>query len=257
MYWFYILPLGFLLTMYTITGYDASAHVSEETHGAASRRRRASGARSSTRRSIGWIVLLALTFAVQKGTTPRSTPRRLPGDRDPRDGAELGRGEGRPDHLDGRPAVLRDGLRDERSRMTFAFSRDGAVPGHRLWRRLGPNRTPTWAVLFVVVFALLVTLPAFFPNKRRLPGRLLRGHLDLGDRALHRLHDPGLPALADGRRVRGGAVDARPASTSGSIRSPSSGSAICVIIFCLPTSPAGVFFGNGFSWSSASTTRRW
>src|SRR5450755_1967019 len=35
MYWFYVLPLGFLLTMYTITGYDASAHVSEETTGAA------------------------------------------------------------------------------------------------------------------------------------------------------------------------------------------------------------------------------
>ena len=37
------------------------------------------------------------------------------------------------------------------SRMTFAFSRDGAVPGHNLWRRLGPNRTPTWAVLFVIL----------------------------------------------------------------------------------------------------------
>src|SRR6202020_30982 len=34
-YWFYVLPLGFLLTMYTFTGYDASAHVSEETHDAA------------------------------------------------------------------------------------------------------------------------------------------------------------------------------------------------------------------------------
>ena len=34
-FWFYILPLGFLLTMYTQTGYDASAHISEETHGAA------------------------------------------------------------------------------------------------------------------------------------------------------------------------------------------------------------------------------
>src|SRR3954454_7938666 len=34
-FWFYILPLGFLLTMYTQTGYDASAHVSEETQGAA------------------------------------------------------------------------------------------------------------------------------------------------------------------------------------------------------------------------------
>jgi len=34
MYWFYVLSLGFLLTMYTITGYDASAHLSEETRGA-------------------------------------------------------------------------------------------------------------------------------------------------------------------------------------------------------------------------------
>jgi len=33
-YWFMILPLGFLLTMYTFTGYDASAHLSEETHDA-------------------------------------------------------------------------------------------------------------------------------------------------------------------------------------------------------------------------------
>jgi hypothetical protein len=33
MFWWYVLPVGFLLTMYTVTGYDASAHVSEETHG--------------------------------------------------------------------------------------------------------------------------------------------------------------------------------------------------------------------------------
>ena len=33
-YWLYVLPLGFLLTQYTITGFDASAHLSEETQGA-------------------------------------------------------------------------------------------------------------------------------------------------------------------------------------------------------------------------------
>ena len=48
MYWFYVLPLGFLLTMYTITGYDASAHLSEETHGAAKSAPRAYGDPSST-----------------------------------------------------------------------------------------------------------------------------------------------------------------------------------------------------------------
>src|SRR5690242_11692563 len=30
-YWFLVLPIGFLLTQYTITGFDASAHLSEET----------------------------------------------------------------------------------------------------------------------------------------------------------------------------------------------------------------------------------
>jgi len=44
MFWFYVLPLGFLLTMYTQTGYDASAHVAEETQA-----RRTSAARSRRR----------------------------------------------------------------------------------------------------------------------------------------------------------------------------------------------------------------
>src|SRR5215217_5661751 len=63
MFWFYVLPLGFLLTMYTQTGYDASAHISEETHGAAK------AAAQGVWRSVfwsgvgGWLVLLAITFA--------------------------------------------------------------------------------------------------------------------------------------------------------------------------------------------------
>ena len=55
------------------------------------------------------------------------------------------------------------------SRMVFAFSRDGAVPGHSLWRRLNKHRTPTWAVFFVVVLALIITIPALFGNKAGLP----------------------------------------------------------------------------------------
>ena len=33
------------------------------------------------------------------------------------------------------------------SRMMFAFSRDRAVPGHQLWRRVAPNRVPRYAVV--------------------------------------------------------------------------------------------------------------
>src|SRR3954447_17930242 len=34
-FWFLVLPIGFILTMYAQTGYDASAHTAEETRGAA------------------------------------------------------------------------------------------------------------------------------------------------------------------------------------------------------------------------------
>ena len=55
------------------------------------------------------------------------------------------------------------------SRMTFAFSRDGAVPGHNLWRRLGKNSTPTWAVLFVVPVRADHHHPGLLPERQRAP----------------------------------------------------------------------------------------
>ena len=62
-FWFLVLPLGFLLTMYTQTGYDASAHTAEETRGAAIAA--AQGVWRSVFFSavIGWFVLLAFLFA--------------------------------------------------------------------------------------------------------------------------------------------------------------------------------------------------
>ena len=61
----YVLPLSGILTQYTITGYDASAHLSEETQAASN------GAAKGIWRSIfysgigGWILLLSFLFAVQ------------------------------------------------------------------------------------------------------------------------------------------------------------------------------------------------
>jgi hypothetical protein len=44
--------------------------------------------------------------------------------------------------------------------MTFAFSRDGAIPGSKRWSTLNANRTPANAVMLVGVVAAIVTLPA-------------------------------------------------------------------------------------------------
>ena len=46
------------------------------------------------------------------------------------------------------------------SRMMFAFSRDGAVPGHQYWRRVGKNRVPKWSVFGIWLFAGILMIPA-------------------------------------------------------------------------------------------------
>ena len=110
MFWFYVLPLGFLLTMYTQTGYDASAHISEETHGAAK------AAAQGVWRSVfwsgvgGWFVLLAITFAatdVDGINEGFGSSLAVFAHRDPGRLGEVRRG-----HRHDRPALLRHGLRD-------------------------------------------------------------------------------------------------------------------------------------------------
>src|SRR6201993_4474505 len=164
MYWFYVLPLGFLLTMYTITGYDASAHVSEETHGAAHSAPRGIWLSVLYSAIFGWILVLAITFAIQhthetaiyKASYPAVTIVET----------ALTSAAAKAVLLISTIGQLFCGMAcvTSASRMTFAFSRDGAVPGHNLWRRLGQNRTPTWAVVFVATFAFIITIPAYFPN---------------------------------------------------------------------------------------------
>ena len=56
------------------------------------------------------------------------------------------------------------------SRMLFAFSRDGAVPGHRLWRRVGKNRVPQLAVIAIDPVGRDHD-PGDLELPRRLPGR--------------------------------------------------------------------------------------
>ena len=61
--------IGLLLAQYTFTGYDASAHMTEETHNAAR-----SGPRGIVMSIVvslfaGWILLIGVTFAIQNYAT--------------------------------------------------------------------------------------------------------------------------------------------------------------------------------------------
>ncbi|MEA2291477.1 MAG: hypothetical protein QOF17_497 [Solirubrobacteraceae bacterium] len=163
MFWFYVLPLGFLLTMYTQTGYDASAHVSEETKGAALGAARGVWRAVFWSGLIGWLVLLAITFA--------ATDTKFIND--PANGfglgsalaifdSALGSGAAKAVILIATIGQLFCGMAclTSASRMCYAFSRDRAVPGHRYWTRLNHHRVPAFAVLFMAACALIITLPA-------------------------------------------------------------------------------------------------
>jgi amino acid transporter len=251
MYWFYVLPLGFLLTMYTITGYDASAHVSEETHGAGDAAPKGVWRSVFYSAVIGWIVLLAITFAIQKSKESAILESGFPA---------LTIFETALSSAAAKAVILISTVGQlfcgmacvtSASRMTFAFSRDGAVPGHNLWRRLGKNRTPTWAVFFVVLFALIITFPAYFPNHLGTPVAFL-AVTSISVIGLYIAYT--IPVFL---RWRMGEGFKRGPWTLGSkykwINPIAVGwVALCVIIFCLPFAPAGVFFKHGFEWSAVN-----
>ena len=83
------------------------------------------------------------------------------------------------------------------SRMTYAFSRDRAIPGWRIWTRLNHNRTPVGAVLFVVACALIITLPALWNVEEGIPVAFF-AVVSVCVIGLYIAYvDPDLPALAD------------------------------------------------------------
>jgi amino acid transporter len=166
MYWFYVLPLGFLLTQYTITGFDASAHISEETHNAT--RGAARGIWQSIFYSavIGWFVLLAITFAA---TDP--------------DAVTAGEGYGAGTSLEIFDLSLTTGAfkaivlistigqlfcglacLTSASRMCFAFSRDRGLPFSDKLQRVSKDGVPVTAVIAMALCALIITLPALKGN---------------------------------------------------------------------------------------------
>jgi amino acid transporter len=251
MYWYYVLPLGFLLTMYTITGYDASAHVSEETNDAAMAAPKGVWRSVFYSAVIGWIVLLAITFAIQKSKEATILKSGFPALAIFQ--TALSTAAFKAVLLISTIGQLFCGMAcvTSASRMTFAFSRDGAIPGHNLWRRLGKNRTPTWSVFFVVLFAAVITFPAYFPNSKGTPVAFL-AVTSISVIGLYIAYT--IPVFLRWRM--GDAFKTGPWTLGAKYKWVNPIAfvwvGLCVIIFCLPFTPAGVYFGKDFSWSSVN-----
>jgi amino acid transporter len=165
-FWLLVLPVGFLLAMYTQTGYDASAHTAEETRGAA--KAAAQGVWRSVFWSavIGWFVLLAFLFAASDVNAVN-------------DAAGFS-GSIFTSALDSWAAKMvfliatvgqlfcgAAGLTSA-SRTWYAFSRDRAIPGWSIFRRVNQDRVPFNAVIAVAVFSLIIAIPALF-GKNDIP----------------------------------------------------------------------------------------
>jgi amino acid transporter len=158
-FWF-VFGIGLLMAQYTYTGYDASAHMSEETRKAS--RAAAWGVVMSVVMSVifGFILLVAVTFAVPdvKGTIAA-------GSFDVTYIWQTAMGSNWAEALlliacvaqffCGAASVT------AASRMMFAFSRDGAVPGGRqLFRRVSKrNRVPIYSVAAIAILSWALELP--------------------------------------------------------------------------------------------------
>ena len=154
----YIVLIGLLLAQYTFTGYDASAHMTEETHSAAR-----SGPRGIVMSIVvslfaGWVLLIGVTFAIQnyaKESLAYVAPAQIFIDAVGKTGGELLL-------LVAIGAQLFCGMSSvtANSRMIYAFSRDGALPGSAFWHRVNKRtRTPTNAIWLAAAGALILGLP--------------------------------------------------------------------------------------------------
>jgi amino acid transporter len=154
--------------MYTITGYDASAHVAEETRGA--EEAAAKGVWQSVALSavIGWFVLLAILFAA---TDVNAVNDGFGSSIAVFTSADMNQNWAEAIILIACVGQFFCGMAcvTSCSRTFYAFSRDRAVPGHSLWSRVSKNGVPANAVLMSCLLALLIVLPAFFASDKFVP----------------------------------------------------------------------------------------
>ena len=156
----YVFLLGLLNAQYTLTGYDASAHMTEETHDAA--RSGPKGIVNSILVSLvaGWVLLIGLTFAIQDYNGTLNTATGVPPAQIFIDAAGTKTGEFLLLIAVGAQLFCGMASVTANSRMIYAFARDGAIPGSAFWHRINKRtRTPTNSVWLAAVGAFVLSLP--------------------------------------------------------------------------------------------------
>ena len=156
----YAFLLSLLLAQYTYTGYDASAHMTEETVGAETRAPWGVVMSVVVSAIAGYILLMALVAATPDLGAAGSFVNAVLYILESRLGFAIGTllfaGIAVAQLFCGMSSVTSN------SRMIYAFSRDGAVPGHRIWHSLDRGRTPRNAIILAVICAFILAIPTVF-----------------------------------------------------------------------------------------------
>ena len=166
----YLFALGLLLAQYTITGFDASAHVSEETVGART---------EAPKAIVRSIYVSAIAALVLNLSMISALPKRGEEGDAVYAGIAYGPAED-PFLINAANRLISDAVGSgtakllvficivgqffcglasvtANSRMIYAFSRDGALPGSKYWHRINPKtRTPTNSVWLGVTLAAIL-----------------------------------------------------------------------------------------------------
>ena len=159
----YLFLLCLLLPLYTITGYDASAHTSEETKGAATSVPKSIVSAVLWSSLIGWVMICAIVLAIPD--------------------LDAGAAQGFTVFFDTMTAILPPALKNviylgilitqflcglatvtSASRMLFAFARDGGMPvGSKALASVSPKyRTPVTSIWTATVLSILYVLAVSF-----------------------------------------------------------------------------------------------
>jgi len=191
---FYVALIGLLLAQYTFTGYDASAHMTEETRDAARSGPRGIVGSIVVSLVAGWVLLIGLTFAIQSYDNAVAAPDTgVPPAQIFVDAIGF-TGEAPAAHRDRRTAVLRDVLGDRE------LPDDLRVLPRRRAARLPdlaqgePPHADTHQRDLAGRGRRVRARPAV-PDQ---PHRVRRGDVHRRDRALHRLRAADVPAVEAG-----------------------------------------------------------
>lgn len=157
----YVVIVGILMAQYTLTGFDASAHMTEETRNAAMSGPVGIVMAIGVSAVLGWFLLLGLLFSIQDLDNTISSPTGEPV-------AQIFL-----DTVGEKGAIVLMVIVigsmfwcgtfsvTSNSRMMYAFARDGGIPGHKFFQKVDVKRkSPIRTVWLACTLSFILGLPS-------------------------------------------------------------------------------------------------